>query len=200
MAATEYRCTSELRAEGDGLTLVGYAATFNTPTEILDFTEVIAPGAFTRALAEKQDVVMVFNHALKNDTVLGRTSSGTLTLAQDNKGLCFRCVLDPNQQSHRDLYSSVARQDIAACSFCFCPHGDTGETWSRTKDGRQLRTLKDVDLMDASIVTRPAYLGTSVQARDSEALLFANKLFGIDAESEQRRAQLRRRLEMESIF
>jgi hypothetical protein len=54
----------ELRAneggEGDGLTLEGYAAVFNSPTRIDSwegtFDEEIAPGAFARSLRERTPV------------------------------------------------------------------------------------------------------------------------------------------------
>lgn len=186
----ERRYIQELRAaEGDDLALVGYAATFNTPTVIAGkgtFTEVIAPGAFTRALAEKQDVTCLFNHDANK--VLGRTASGTLTLEQDSIGLKFRCQLDPTNTEHRNIHSSVKRGDINSCSFAFLPHGENGESWNGTT-----RTLKDVDLFDASIVTRSAYPGTSVQARNKEAMQFETKLFPttpIERETENLRTLL----------
>lgn len=162
---------TELRAgEGDDLSLVGYAATFNAPSQDLGgFIETIAPGAFTRALAEKQDVRALYNHA---DRPLGRTKSGTLVLTQDAKGLRFRCLLDPNQQLHRDLHSSVKRGDIDACSFAFKPAVEKGDVWEDRKDASGKwyisRTLTDVDLFDVSIVNTPAYLSTNVQARAAE--------------------------------
>lgn len=162
---------TELRAgEGDDFSLVGYAATFNAPSQDLGgFIETIAPGAFTRALSEKQDVRALYNHA---DRPLGRTKSGTLVLTQDAKGLRFRCLLDPNQQLHRDLHSSVKRGDIDACSFAFKPAAENGDLWEDRKDASGkwyiARTLTDVDLFDVSIVNTPAYLSTSVQARSEQ--------------------------------
>ncbi len=191
---TTERRFSELRAaDSDELVLVGYAATFNQPTVIGgQFTEIIAPGAFTRAIAEKQDVTCLLNH--DNNIVLGRTTSGTLTLQQDAKGLKFRCQLDPNNSSHRDLHASVKRGDISEMSFAFKPHGENGESWAG-----MTRTLKDVDLVDASIVTRPAYPGTSVQARGAEALHFAETLFP-PTSIERERENLRVLLDASSIF
>ena len=47
-----YLTNAELRADGDGSTLVGYAAMFDSPSEDLGgFTERIAPGAFKRTLS-----------------------------------------------------------------------------------------------------------------------------------------------------
>ena len=169
----ERRYATELRAgdtQGIEMVLTGYAARFNTPSKDLGgFRETISSGAFTRALAEKQDVVCLFNHGMKSDVVLGRTTAGTLVVTADEKGLFFRCQLDPNQQSHRDLHASVKRGDINECSFAFTPNGPNGDDWTDAKDERGnwyiSRTLKDVNLFDVSAVTRPAYSNTSLQAR-----------------------------------
>lgn len=169
----ERRYITELRAgesQGDEMSLVGYAARFNSPSKDLGgFRETIAPGAFTRTLASQPDVKCLFNHSA--DKVLGRTTSGTLQLEQDNVGLKFRCMLDPNQQSHRDLHSAVKRGDINECSFAFTPNGANGDTWADAKDERGnwfiQRTLNDVDLYDVSPVTHPAYNSTGVQAREA---------------------------------
>ena len=77
----------------------GYAATFNNPTQLPGFREVIKPGAFTRAIDEQHDCVCLFNHDQNN--VLGRTTSGTLRLDQDSLGLHYVCDL-PNTQAARD--------------------------------------------------------------------------------------------------
>jgi len=87
---------AELRAfgggqdsQGDEFAIEGYAARFNSESKDLGgFREIIAPSAFTRALAEKQDVFCLVNHS--SDKILGRSSSGTLTLSQDDKGLKLR--------------------------------------------------------------------------------------------------------------
>jgi HK97 family phage prohead protease len=149
--------------------LVGYAARFNTKSHPLPggFTETIAPGAFKRSLASGQDVVALFNH--DSNHILGRTKSGTLRVAEDDKGLAFRCLLDKNQQSHRDLHASVKRGDIADCSFAFTPDPDNGDDFDNGTDenGQRcvLRTLRNVKLHDISVVVSPAYGGTSVDAR-----------------------------------
>ncbi len=172
----EKRYLKELRASngaGDQMILEGYAARFNSPSKDLGgFRETIAPGAFKRALAENADVRCLFNHSA--DKVLGRTASGTLTINEDDKGLHFRCMLDPNNTDHRNLHSSVKRGDINECSFAFTPNGPDGEDWQNVKDERGnwfiSRMLKDVNLYDVSAVTHPAYDNTSVQARAAEVL------------------------------
>lgn len=164
----EYRHCAELRAaDGDDLKIVGYAAVFNTPSKDLGgFRETVAPGAFTRALEQKQDVKCLFNHSA--DRVLGRVGNGTLSLVQDERGLRFECQLDANNSDHRNLHAQVKRGDINECSFAF-KAGDKGQKWETQKDetGKMYaaRTLTDVDLFDVSAVTYPAYNTTSVFAR-----------------------------------
>lgn len=203
----ERRYLQELRAaESESMTLTGYAAKFNSPSSIAGkFRETIAPGAFTRALAAKQDVRFLFNHDVNR--VLGRTASGTLTLSEDSNGLLFRCQLDANNSDHTNIYSSVKRGDISECSFAFLPNGEKGEEWRQEPQGL-LRTLKDVNLFDVSCVTRPAYNGTSVQARSEEALRalqFEHKLFSARAvraeePDEKTTENLRRLLAASRIF
>lgn len=171
--ATESRilCPSaSLRAVsiGDTLRLDGYAAKFNQRSKPLPqgFVEQIKPFAFTRSLAEKADVRCLFNH--NSDRVLGRVKNDTLRLATDSKGLRFTCQLNKDSQEHRDLHASVKRGDIDACSFAFAvPEGGDSFDDGTDEDGQRciVRTLNNVKLFDVSVVTHPAYEGTSVDAR-----------------------------------
>lgn len=169
-----YISSTEVRALGgsgdaDPLRIEGYASVFNRNAVLPKFQERIKPGAFSRAIEQKQDVVCLFNH--DPNVVLGRTSSGTLTLRQDAKGLWYSCEL-PNTQAARDIHTSIQRGDINGCSFAFnIPVG--GQEWSeeRGADGKYfvMRDINDVNLMDVSPVTYPCYSGTDVQARAVEA-------------------------------
>jgi HK97 family phage prohead protease len=151
-----------LRAEtaGSKTYLTGYAALFDNPSSDLGgFVEVIKKGAFSRALKEGQDVRHLVNH--DPSLLLGRTKSGTLQLSEDSKGLRFRTLL-PETGTADDLAALVARADIDECSFGFVP---VEQAWMDQKapDGSMqvIRELHDVDLVDISIVTFPAYPGTS---------------------------------------
>lgn len=162
---------TSLRAmgQGDEMQLVGYAARFGVASHDLGgYREFIAPGAFKRAIAEKQDVIATYNHDA-SAIPLGRTKSGTLRLSEDIHGLSFRCQLDPAQQAHRDLHAAVARQDVDSCSFAFTVP-ENGDEWDHdyfdeTGQRCSRRTLKDVNLHDISIVNSPAYPQTEVVAR-----------------------------------
>ena len=58
------------------------------------------PGAFRRALAADPDVRALFNH--DSNYVLGRTTNGTLRLAEDPRGLVAEFDA-PDTQYARDL-------------------------------------------------------------------------------------------------
>lgn len=156
MTAThERRASIELRAAGRKLE--GYAALFNTATRILDFSEVIAPGAFTDTLRENKDILALVDHDAAK--LLGRTRAGTLKLSEDSKGLAFS-IDAPDTTLARDVLALAERGDMGGASFAFRVR-QNGERWDGNK-----RELRAVDLLEVSIVTSwPAYEGTKVVAR-----------------------------------
>jgi HK97 family phage prohead protease len=188
MSKREYRVTNaELRTErSEGKnTISGYAAKYNTKSDDLGgFRETIKPGAFTRAIKEKQDVRMLINH--DPNMVLGRTASGTLKLSEDSTGLRFRCDM-PDTSYARDLMESVDRGDISQCSFGFMTKR---QAWTEgtNDDGEQesVRELHDVDLFDTSAVTYPAYPDTEVYSRSLEMRSFPD---GVPADIEEHRGK-----------
>jgi uncharacterized protein len=205
-------CSLRAQSEGDEMSLVGYAARYGVLSHLLplpgggdNFREVIQRGAFKRAIAERQDVVATFNHDA-SAIPLGRTKSGTLKLSEDDKGLAFRCMLDPRQSAHRDLHASVKRGDVADCSFAFIipKNGDSWDANGTDDDGQQciVRTLKDVDLKDVSVVCSPAYPQTSVDARSlahytGSRSTPVRSLLSVDAENRRLVAAIGRRLAQE---
>lgn len=143
-----------------GRTIEGYAALFNSRTEIWPgFYEEIAPGAFKNAIG-KSDVRALFNH--DQNRILARTSSGTLTIGEDSKGLWYRFEM-PDTTEGNDLLVMIKRGDISQSSFAFMVK--TSE-WTDMADGSTLRRITDVEMVqDVSPVTFPAYQDTSVAAR-----------------------------------
>jgi uncharacterized protein len=154
--------TAELRIEkrdGKASLITGYPAKFNKLSRNLGgFRERILPGAFTRTLAENADVRGLINH--NPDLILGRTAAGTMRLKEDTTGLNME-IDAPDTQIARDLMVSIDRGDINQGSFRFRVRTDN---W-KNEDGDTVRELQDVDLMDASVVTFPAYEDTSAQVR-----------------------------------
>jgi uncharacterized protein len=150
------------RAEGKTPKIVGYAAVFNSLSENLGgFREIIAPGAFDEAL-KKSDVRALINHDM--NLLMGRTSSGTLTLSADETGL--RMDIDPpDSEMARHYIANIERGDMTGSSFSFTTEPD-GDDWDEDADGRVVRTVRAVgDLYDVGPVVFPAYLDTSVAMR-----------------------------------
>lgn len=175
-----------------GTYLVGFASVFDQWTtlyedEDLVMREVVRRGAFAAAIAERQDVRALFNH--DKNFVLGRTTSGTLSLRELDRGLLSETRLT-DSPTIRDLVTTpIQRGDITGMSFGFSPRnkgtgqntnesGDGkvvirrgGERITMTERGTQLvweRELLSVDLYDVSPVTYPAYQGTSVGLRAAD--------------------------------
>jgi uncharacterized protein len=161
----ECELTLEERANGTQV-LTGYAAVYNRFSLPLReggsaFREVIRPGAFDKILTRqrgKQDVVALLNH--DSNMILGRTSSGTLELSSDEKGLRYT-VTPPDTQVGRDTLELVRRRDLRGSSFAFAVT-EAGQNWSSDDQGA-VREIRDVSLLaDVSVVLTPAYPASSV--------------------------------------
>jgi hypothetical protein len=176
---------TEVRAVKGKRTIAGYAARYSVLSNPIPagdgqtFRERIEPGAFTRILASNPDCVCLFNH--DDHKVLGRTTSGTLRLQEDARGLKFECDL-PDTQVGRETYELVQRSDLNGCSFAFMVD-DRNMCSYREEDieaeeedgfrGRVQRTIRTIvrsirdfaNLIDVSVVTHPAYPNTSVDSR-----------------------------------
>lgn len=155
------KLAAETRADGAPV-LRGYAALYHTETVIGDFfREQIAPGAFDDAIPH-DDVRALFNH--DPNIVLGRTTSGTLALGSDARGLTYEVVLNPADSEHMRVWQMVQRGDVSQSSFGFQV---IGQHWEEAARGLlPLRTITKASLFDVSPVTYPAYAETTVTARD----------------------------------
>ena len=157
----EIRTTSikEVRVETNstgGHSVSGYAIVFDSDSvDLGGFTERCAPTCLTRTLKDSPDVLCLRDH--KQELLLGRTKAGTLSLNTDDTGLRFICNL-PNTTAANDLAESLRRGDIDSCSFGFSVASDS---WTRDKQGNDLRTLTDIDLFEISVVSFPAYGASS---------------------------------------
>jgi HK97 family phage prohead protease len=150
--------------------IVGYAAVYNRLSlDLGGFREEIMPGAFDRFLGRaKPDVVALYNH--DSNIVLGRTTSGTLELSSDDKGL--RYVVTP-PASRDDIMELIARRDVRGSSFAFTVD-KAGESFRTAENGKAIRQIKEVKgLYDVGPVLTPAYPASSatVAMRSYEAWL-----------------------------
>ena len=158
--------------EGEPLKLRGYAIVYNSLSEPLYgdlFRERINRGAFTKSLLEN-DQVCLWGHDTRY--VLGRKSTGTLILREDDKGLYFEVSL-PNTTWARDLKESVDRGDIKQMSFGFKV---VRENWLDNKEtlkeyGMPIREVEEITLHEISLVTFPAYTETNVRDQNNDAYI-----------------------------
>lgn len=158
----ERELRAEVSGENEPAVLSGYAAVFNVWSEDLGgFREMIKPGAFTQAI-QNADVRALVNHDA--NYVLGRTTSGTLKLEEDEIGLRVEIKL-PNTRYANDLMLMMKRGDINQMSFGFSV-GEGGDKWYEEEGIYRREIIQVGRLYDVSVVTFPAYPQTIAQARD----------------------------------
>jgi HK97 family phage prohead protease len=153
----------EVREGETGLVVEGYAALFDTPTDIGGvFIEQIARGAFKSALERGDDVEFLINHG---GLPIARSTAGNLWLEEDDKGLKMRAVLDPSDPDVMRIVPKMRAGMLDQMSFAFQA---TGQRWDTPAEGMDVRTITDVVLFDVSVVNRGAYPETSIALRSRE--------------------------------
>lgn len=175
-------------------TIRGYAAVFNQLSgDLGGFREQLMPGAFTEAM-QTSDVRALINH--DSNLVLGRSTSGTLTMREDSTGLSVE-ITPPDTQAARDLVELMKRGDVSQMSFAFTVAKED-QQWKRDGEGPWIRTIKRVKgLYDVSVVTYPAYPQTTAAVRaldeaqaDEAAKALAEAKQEIERDSRSRHIQL----------
>lgn len=192
MSERETRCYSgEVRAEQQGeqpTRIIGYGSVFNSRSEPLwGFREIIKPGAFDDVLGD--DIRGLFNH--DPNFILGRSTSGTLTVTTDERGLRYDIVA-PDTQTIRDLVlAPMLRGDINQSSFAFRVARD-GERWYEDEEGVVIREISQFSrLFDVSPVTYPAYTEADSGVRSMKAWQEARNSGALQLAINQRMARER---------
>ncbi len=174
----------ETRADGDGAPmLVGYASTYDDPYQIgpeedWGWREIIAPGAATKSIRERDDVYLFFDH---DGLPLAATKDGTLTLEDRAGGLWSSGRLDAGSPYSMEVYRRVQSGQLDRMSFAFQV---TRERWE-DEDGEEMswmeapvRRITEVKLYDTSVVSFPANPSTSVSTHSGMTVAEAKALFG----------------------
>lgn len=171
----------ELRADGDGdgFTLEGYGAVFDSPTRIDSwegkFDEVIARGAFAKTIKERRPVLQ-FDHG--RDAATGSVPIGAIEeIREDDRGLFVRARLHDNARVE-PIRQAIASGAIDGMSFRFRV---TREEWNESPDV-PVRTIREVELFEVGPVVFPAYAATSVGVRSLLADLTDEERAAIVAE------------------
>lgn len=154
----------EVRQEDDGsVSVSGYAAVFNEETDIGGmFREVILPGAFKNALSRGDDVAFLINH----DGLPLARSPATMSLREDDKGLYVQSRLDGKDPDVQRIIPKMQRGDLSKMSFAFSMQGGRQQWRKYNDEDEERREIVEVGaLYDVSVVTFPAYEGTSIALR-----------------------------------
>lgn len=179
--AVDFRASETNDEPGDGRTLDGYAAVFDTPTEINSwegaFTEKIAHGAFRKTLRERTPVLQ-FDHG--RDVRTGSVPIGAFqTLEEDATGLHVVARLFDNPVVE-PIRQAIEGKAITGMSFRFevlrdewrdaddkIVKGDAlmDRLWANTDPSQLVRTVKEVKLFEVGPVVFPAYEASSVGVR-----------------------------------
>src|SRR6266700_66490 len=155
---TEYKDwgpKGSIKADGVQGTISGYLAHFHNVDSQLD---VILPGAFTQTIkdakarraAQQLDWLfpLLWNHAFSILPVGGISDAW-----EDAKGLMIRASLNLGTQMGKEMYES--------CLHGFTPKMSIGyktlqSEFVKGADGKMVRQLKEIQLMEGSIVNFPA--------------------------------------------
>lgn len=158
----------EIRKNTDGTesrTIEGYGVVFDSWSHDLGyFKEKVSRTAFDGV--DFSDVVATFNHDF--NMVMARTSSKTLKLSIDDKGLKYSFDA-PKTTAGNDLLENVRNGNIVGSSFMFNIK-EQRWTWKDSNTEIDEREIVKVDrLYELGPVTMPAYPDTTAALRDYES-------------------------------
>lgn len=158
-AIKEVRLVDMRASETEGMVVEGYAAVFNTVTDLGWMHEVIDRHAFDNA--DMSDIVMKYNH---KDSVLpmARTRGGSLTFTIDDHGLKIRAKL-PDTSVNKDIYTLIREGVLSKMSFAFTVKSEEHDYDTDTR-----KILEFDKIFDVSVVDVPAYETTEIYARSKE--------------------------------
>lgn len=154
----------EYRESGAGAnykTITGYAAVFGKMSEDLGgFREIIAPGAFKRALERGDTIKLLYDH--DSAAVLASTDNGSLEVREDEVGLHVWARVDMADPDVQRVAAKLRSGVVDQMSFAFTMGEDSEEEWNYT-GGVPVRTIRSVSAVwEASVVAFPAYTSTKV--------------------------------------
>lgn len=152
---------AEMRAidNEEKMVVEGYAATFDSVTDLGWTKEVIDRGAFDGC--DMSDVCMKYNHS-DELLIMARTRNNSLQLSVDDHGLKIRAELIDTTQN-KDLYKMIQSRLLEKMSFAFVVEEEMVDYETDTR-----RIMKISKLFDVSVVDVPAYESTEIYARNKE--------------------------------
>lgn len=184
----EFRTQFEIRGKANGKAKVfGYASTtgpdnaYSMRDAFGEYTEEIAPGAFTKTLGESPKVQLLLNHG---GLAMAYTRSGSLALGEDSTGFEYEGTVNLARGDVSDMVIAVEDGDVAESSFAFRV---VKQSWSPDYDYRKI-TEVSMDRGDVSVVNFGANPNTPVSVE--RALQLAEVLAYAQTLDEVKRAEL----------
>ena len=155
-----------IEVRGESVVITGYVnaveryskpITSTLQGSVQTFIERIKAGVFKTALKRNDDVKVLLNHDWNRE--LANTKDGSAKLEEDNIGLRAEVII-----TDAEVVEKARQNKLVGWSFGFLPNAD-----EVGKEGEiKTRTVTDLDLPEISILDdtkRPAYYGTSIEAR-----------------------------------
>ena len=133
----------------------------NLHNKVRTFLERIKAGVFRSALKRNNNVLVLLNHDINR--VLASTEDGSAILEEDNIGLRAEITI-----TDKEVVQKAREGRLSGWSFGFIANDDE----LTTEGNEEIRTVTDLDLIEVSILDdtkAPAYLGTSIEAREGGA-------------------------------
>ena len=138
----------ELKFVGENMNFAGYASVFGG---VDSYGDTIDPKAYDSTLIERQRPVrMRWNH-------FGPVIGKWLDIRADGKGLYVNGQLTPGHSTAIDVYASMKHGAIDGMSIGYIPR-------LVEEKGEGQRLLKQIDLIEISIVEEPADLGAKIES------------------------------------
>lgn len=164
----------EIRIKDNAVEIEGYVNAVERASKPLwsrmgQFIERICKGAFGKALKRADDVRILLNHDEKRD--LGGIKDGNLELDEDAIGLHAKATI-----TDADVVKKARNGELVGWSFGFFDK----DVDVKYEDGLPLRMVKDLDLLEVSLLDRtktPAYDGTLVAVRADEKNVYFGEQF-----------------------
>lgn len=184
----------ETRAEGDDIGIVkGRPVVFDQETNMGWYREIIDRNALDNA--DLRDIRLCLNHDTSFVYARSRNNNdnSTMRVGVDDEGMYFEARLDLRSAKANDLFVAVSRGDMNQMSFMFVVASDE---WSDIDSDSPLRVIKEIrTVYEISVVTFPAYDGTSVQAASSDSNALDNVRASLDnAKAEARKLERRKQV------
>ncbi len=163
----------ETRGEAKTPVLRGLIPYNSDSHDLGGFVERIAPGAFSSSV-KRGDMLALVDHDVNRP--LANQRAGSLVMTDTPDGLSLE--ITPTEASWgSDTVTAVREGNKAGVSFGF-NYVEGGADWQRD-NGRTVCTLRDINAVEVSVVTRGAYPAASVGLRSLDTAVQV-ETYGLD--------------------